>query len=156
MLALINFSSDSYLKSTWMYINMFLMKIQSIASSVCQKELQNCFMIVSMVLLQINEPLRHRISILLCTDPSGKLPALELRAISTRCSSVCNHGWLERQPGQAGAAVRASHPRLLGSTFAPLSCPPAAAGLASPPTPRSSTRAAICVALPLLPLHSIK
>lgn len=125
-MTLINFSSDSYLKSRWMCINVFLMKIPSIVSSVCQKELNNCFMITSMVLLQINEPLRHRISILLRMDPSGRQHALELHAISVRCSSVCSQGCMEQQPGQAGAAVLASHPWLPGSTLAPLSRLPAA------------------------------
>lgn len=121
---MINFSSDSYLKSTWICINVFLMETQSIVSSVRQKELHRCFMIAAcMVLLQLNDPLRHGISMLLCTDPSGKLPALALHAISVRCSSVREHGWLEQQRGQAGAAVLPSHP---GSWAAPLLlCPPA-------------------------------
>lgn len=115
------------------------MEIQSIASSVCQKELHRCFMVAaSMALLQISEPLRHGISMSLCTDPSGKLPALALHAISVRCSSVREHGWLEQQRGQAGAAMLTSHP---GSWAAPLLlCPPhpPPAGSAGPPTQRSS------------------
>lgn len=126
------------------------MKIQSIVSFVCQKELHKCFIIASMVLLQINEPLRHHVSISLCTDPSGKLPALELHVISVRCSSVCDYGWLEPQPGGHGAHFPplATEQHLCSSL---LTACLLQAGLACPPTPRSSTR----VALTLLPLHSI-
>lgn len=58
-------------------------------------------------------------------DPSGKLPVLELCMISIRCSSVINHSWLDHQP-RAGSARGAPTPVWLpGSTFTPLSCPPA-------------------------------
>lgn len=113
---------------------MFLMKIQSIVSSVCQEELRNCFMITSMVLLQVNEPLRHRISVLLCTDPSGKLPALKFHAIS-RCSSTCNRSCLEQQPGRWGHAA-CFPPPATGQNLCPSVLLPAYCWLARPAVPQ--------------------
>lgn len=123
---------------------------------MCQKELHNCFMITSTMLLQINESMWHCISILLCMDPSGKLPV-----VSINCSCVCNHDWLAWWPGPAAAMVlqlfwfcfppSGAHFSPRCSIFPLSSCfTPAyqAATLLLSPAWRSSTRAAVCIADP--------